>query len=458
MPKKKSTRVPARERITQVVETFFLTEPLLFAAWTMHDVVETADVSTIRVGRGRIEFNPEFITSLRREELRDVVAFESMRILLGHPYARRQDLAELSYQASNLTVQEYLRTALPFERPRDRFGGEEYNHQYHEFYYRELVARAQTQPPEPENPSDDDQDSLSDAVSDPQQLTRSSGDSGASDQGEDQMGADQLDNSSNASSAHGSADESNQRELTQPSTLEAYADAASVGHENTLEWAEDELLQDEINVAVREAAETSGWGSLVGQAREHLLATLRPRLDYRRVLQHFRQSVLSVSRSLTRMKPSRRYGLQQMGSRYEFTTKLLFAVDVSGSMSKRDLDVGFSLVRQFFRHGVESIDVVWFDEKIRNDQPLSLRRARASYDVIGRGGTNFQPVIDFIDDHRHYDGCILYTDGFAPVPEKPKNARTQLLWLFKDEDTYERMNTDLKTLGKAAWVGGGIRN
>ena len=117
----------ARERITQVVESWFLTEPLLFAAWTMHDVSERPSLATIRVGRGKIEFNPDFIRSLRRDQLRSVLGFEAMRILLGHPYCRQQPQAELSYQASNLTVQECLRTTLPMPRARDVWGDERNN-------------------------------------------------------------------------------------------------------------------------------------------------------------------------------------------------------------------------------------------------------------------------------------------------------------------------------------------
>ena len=133
--------------------------------------------------------------------------------------------------------------------------------------------------------------------------------------------------------------------------------------------------QDEINAALQEAAENEGWGSVPGHVQEKLVASLRPKLDYRGVLKNFRQSLLSVRRRLTRMKPSRRYGFAQMGSRYDFTTKLLFAVDVSGSMSKRDLEQGFSVVSRFFRYGVESIDVIWFDTQIQGDA-VTLRRAR----------------------------------------------------------------------------------
>ncbi|WP_182867569.1 DUF2201 family putative metallopeptidase [Rhodopirellula sp. JC639] len=428
----------SRERITQVVEGWFLTEPLLFAAWTMHDVVEHVGIATIRVGHGRIEFNPDFIRSLRRDQLRSVLGFEAMRILLGHPYGRQQPRAELSYQASNLSVQECLRTKLPIPRAREVFGDERYDDQYFEFYYRELAERAnEDEPAEEESPDDEPEQSPCDAAPE-------SGD----DQQQSQPPEDQTPDESR--------DDDSQVDQPIPqqsaaSTLESYSDPDQVGMENTGQWDNDDLQRDEINAAVREAAETDGWGTVGGAAKEQLLATLHPKLDYRGVLRNFRQSVLSVRRRLTRMKPSRRYGFAQMGSRYDFTTKLLFAVDVSGSMGHRDLRLGFSVISHFFRYGVESIDVIWFDEDIRGE-PVTLRRARSSVEVTGRGGTNFAPVMEFIDQNRDYDGLVVFTDGYAPVPSKPKNTRTRILWLFKDEATYRQMNQALRPLGRSAFL------
>src|SRR6056297_1316302 len=134
--------------MTKVVETWSLTEPLLFAAWTMHEIIEDSRVPTIRVGRGRIEYNAEFIGSLAAADLAQVLMFETMRILLGHPYARRKPQPELSYSASNLSVQECLRTDLPVPRPRDLFNDPDADHQYFEYYYRQLAERSETEPEE----------------------------------------------------------------------------------------------------------------------------------------------------------------------------------------------------------------------------------------------------------------------------------------------------------------------
>jgi predicted metal-dependent peptidase len=472
-------RTEPRERITRVVEGWFLTEPLLFAAWTMHEIVSQSNLATIRVGRGKIEFNPKFVDSLRNEELREVLTFETMRILLGHPYSRRQANAELSYSASNLSVQECVRSKLPIPRARDLLGGDQYDHQYFEFYYRELSER-QTED-HSDDPDTPDGANASDN-SGPSQQPSSTGEP-ESEQPESEepeptkpenqsASAEQpdRDDASNEENPHNedsdNAEDSNDDDSSEtdtdsegePSTgLESYADPASVGEQNTEAWDSDDLLQEEISVAIQEAAEGDGWGTLGGHAREQLKATLKPPLDYRGVLRQFRQSVLSVNRKLTRMKPSRRYGFDQMGSRYDFTTQLLFAVDVSGSMSREDLQLGFSVVNRFFQYGVRSVDVVWFDTEIIAP-PVTFRRAKHDIEITGRGGTNFQCLMDLIDGQSQharpsiYDGLIVFTDGQAPVPPTPSNRQTKILWLFHTQAAHERMGANLSKLGATAFL------
>ncbi|MDA8743463.1 VWA-like domain-containing protein [Rubripirellula amarantea] len=456
-------RTSAKARISRVVESWFLTEPMLFAAWTTHHVVTEPRVKTIRVGRGKVEYNSAFIESLKSNELKEVLAFEAMRILLGHPYARRQPNAELTYAASNLTVQEYLRTKLPIPRPRDLFDSDQFDSQYFEYYYRELSERAtgtSDESPNKQPDAEDAEDAGGGADNDAKHEDTSQSDASneepnnepeqnGADQGDDAPGDSDVGDSEASDKNPKHDDTSETGQGSSNSDLQAYADPMSVGIENTSQWDEDELFHDEIHALIREASEHDGWGTLSLSAREQLQATLNPVLDYRAVLRSFRQSVMSVNRRLTRMKPSRRYGFDQLGSRYDFTTKLLFAVDVSGSMGSQDLSLGFSVVSRFFRYGVESVDVIWFDSEIRGG-PLTLRRARHSFEISGRGGTNFQPLMAYLDQHRQYDGLIVFTDGQAPVPRKPINSRTQVLWLLKDRSSYQSLSSGLSKIGRSA--------
>ena len=57
-----------------------------------------------------------------------------------------------------------------------------------------------------------------------------------------------------------------------------------------------------------------------------------------------------------------------------------------------------------------------------------------------------------LDEHRDYDGAIIFTDGYAPVPPRPKHRRTRVLWLFKSEETYRRQYEALRAIGRVAFL------
>lgn len=391
----------ARERIRRTVERWFLVEPLLFAVWTTHHLVVEPRIRTIRVRQGRIEYHPEFIHSLSPQHLEAVLRCEVVRILLKHPYQRRKEQAVLHYLASHITLQESLHTGLPLPHARDIFGSGEFDRQYLEFYYYKLLELL-------------DQRQLSGLLAGP----------GSSLAGEG---------------------------ITAQASLATYANAVTSGEENTQDWGNQTLLAERIDAHIRSAQESNRWGTVAGLLRERILATLAPQLDYRAVLRQFRTSILTEQRVLTRMKPNRRYGFLYMGSRRDFSTRLLFAVDVSGSMGSADLARGFAVINRFFKYGLHSIDVIQFDTIIQGER-LSLKRARHAITLLGRGGTSFAPVMQYIDTHRGYDGLIIFTDGYAPVPPRPKNRTTRILWLFNNEMSYRQMQQGLRSLGRSAYL------
>ncbi|OQW91765.1 MAG: hypothetical protein BWK78_03615 [Thiotrichaceae bacterium IS1] len=60
--------------------------------------------------------------------------------------------------------------------------------------------------------------------------------------------------------------------------------------------------------------------------------------------------------------------------------------------------------------------------------------------------------MDYIDQEKDYDGLIIFTDGYAPVPKPPKNKRTRILWLFNNERNYVNMENLIKPIGRATFI------
>ncbi len=215
-------------------------------------------------------------------------------------------------------------------------------------------------------------------------------------------------------------------------------------------WEEDEARQLELNTLI---SNIKDWGSLPGGMVETVIANTRARIDYRRVLSAFRASVLCTERRLTRLLPNRRTGFTYMGSRRAFATRLLLAVDVSGSVSSRMLAHFYSVITRFFTYGIRSVDVIPFDSELKGS-PRTLKAAarQTRFNIQGRGGTDFQPVFDYISEQRGYDGLIILTDGEAPPPVRKPGTRTRVAWVCESEEAYNTHHTWMERLGKACYL------
>ena len=193
-------------------------------------------------------------------------------------------------------------------------------------------------------------------------------------------------------------------------------------------WDEDELTVQMINEVINT---TKSWGSLGGNFAELLQASVKAKINWRNIFAGFRASIISSKRKLTRMRPNRRTGFDNMGSVRRFDTKLLVAVDVSESISTESLQYFYGVINSAFRYGFESIDVIQFDHGVRAVH--SLKKVIRDIAILGRGGTSFQEPVDYAHENG-YDGLVMLTDGYAPEPDIPEGFKAGLLWVCENED------------------------
>ena len=207
-------------------------------------------------------------------------------------------------------------------------------------------------------------------------------------------------------------------------------------------WEEDELTVQLINGVI---ASTKSWGSISGNFAELLTNSLKAKINWRNVFAGFRASIISSKRKLTRMRPNRRTGFDNMGSVRQFDTKLLVAVDVSGSISTESLKYFYGVINSAFRYGFDSIDVVQFDCGISS--VMNLKKVVREMGVFGRGGTSFQEPIDFA--HKNgYDGLVMLTDGYAPPPRIPDGFKTGLLWVCENQSCLDHHKRWMEKSGR----------
>ena len=190
---------------------------------------------------------------------------------------------------------------------------------------------------------------------------------------------------------------------------------------------------------------TKDWGSLAGNFAEQLKASAKARINWRNVLSGFRASILSTQRKLTRMRPNRRTGFDNMGSIRRFDTRVLIAVDVSGSISSSDLSYFYGVVNSAFRYGFTAVDIIQFDAGVRVVQ--TLKKVMRDVAVLGRGGPSFQEPIAYANENG-YDGLVILTDGYAPEPIIPANMRCKLVWVCNDRSSYENSHHWMEKSGR----------
>lgn len=234
----------------------------------------------------------------------------------------------------------------------------------------------------------------------------------------------------------GSSDEDGDGQQSESPAGDKHRDLAEL-------WEEDDLTVQLINGVI---ASTKSWGSIAGRFAEMLTNSLKAKINWRNVFAGFRASIISSKRKLTRMKPNRRTGFDNMGSVRIFDTKLLVAVDVSGSISSKSLQYFYGVINSAFKYGFDSIDVVQFDCGISN--VCSLKKVIKEIGVFGRGGTSFQEPIDYAHENG-YDGLVILTDGYAPEPILPEGFKTGLLWVCEDQECFDQHKSWMEKTGRA---------
>lgn len=413
-----------KQRLKNITEFWFLTEPLLFAAYCTHELIDNNQIKIpVRTGQRRIEYNPTIIEEFSDKQIMEYLKIEVIRIILKHPYQRLPPFPNrkvLTY-ASNITIADSYKTSvlLPgvnqWPLPKNLCFEE---------YYNKVFAILST-PPEKNSNSGE-------SIIPPDFCPPSS---------DEALESDSESSGSNASSQKTTTNKSGLNEQSSEEQLSAL-------------WEEDEDICCDINDIIEIAEASNTWGTLSGNLIEIIKASKVIALDYRKILSLFKTSILSSKRSLTRMRPSRRFGFAYMGSRYNLSTNLLIAVDISGSVTSNSLRNFFSVVNRFFKNGIEKLDVIQFDHELKTKEPIPFKKAKQEVKIIGRGGTSFQPAADYYCYHPEYDGLIYFTDGYAPEPVFNTKRPIDVLWIFTSKREYEKHKSWVKKLvrNKATYI------
>ena len=193
-----------------------------------------------------------------------------------------------------------------------------------------------------------------------------------------------------------------------------------------LSEADKKLVQKQVEHQLKETAEQTEKrrGTIPGELAgliDRLTHIEPPSFDWKGYLKRFvGNSTVSYTKKLRR-KFNKRYS-GNPGLKIKFKNHICVGVDTSGSVSNSELKEFMNELVHMHKTG-HKITVVQCDTQINSIEEFNPRR---DWEIKGRGGTEFQPVIDHYNDIGKYTALIYLTDGECYPPEDcPRNA----LWV-----------------------------
>ena len=346
--------------VTRARSKLLLTYPF-WGSLALHlEVVEAPEQPTCATDGKHLFYNPDFVASLTDAELLGVVAHEVGHCILGHLWRQGDRNHEKWAQAADFALNNMLRDE-GFTLPKGCLDG-------HKGMSAEQVY----------NKIKNKKKGPSDPTCNP-----------------DPWGQE-------ADPGEGDADGEG---------TPSYKDAG-INPADAQKWA---------NQAAATAQSMKGTGNVPGSILDQLGELLRPQVDWRALLQDFMQSASVVD---YQMKPNKRYihqGWYGIPSTRTEDMEIVIAIDTSGSVSAKLLNVFMSEVRSIVEGlGSYTLHLYAADAEVSGYYEIHDNEGDWPDALPGRGGTDFRPVFTDVEDRGIEPMCMVYlTDAYGPFPDEP---------------------------------------
>ena len=192
--------------------------------------------------------------------------------------------------------------------------------------------------------------------------------------------------------------------------------------------AEKQLIQNQINSQIKTAAEQTikmrGTIPAEMQAIVDELFKPKPRVfDWKAYFRRMLGSIYDINIKKTRRKESIRFP-GAAGIKHKKKVSILVAVDTSGSVNDEELKDFFSEITYIYKAGAR-ITILECDTEITANYEYT---GKWTGKVHGRGGTDFQPVIDYYRKNmKDYAALVYFTDGECSIPN---NVPRDTIWII----------------------------
>lgn len=200
---------------------------------------------------------------------------------------------------------------------------------------------------------------------------------------------------------------------------------------DNLSDSEKKLLKSQAEYQLREAAEEclKARGHLPGEISEiykRITAVTPSKFNWKAYLRRFAGNSYIVETKLSRKKINKRYP-DAPGMKFKPKKHILVAIDTSGSVSNDELIEFFNEIKHMHKTGTE-ITVLQCDTEITSVESYNPKK---DVEVKGRGGTEFDPVLEYYNKNTKRYTCLIYlTDGECYTTVTP---RGRMLWVISSK-------------------------
>lgn len=431
--------VLAKQKLDKVIMEFFSRDSILLNLCCMLDWKTSPRQNTIGVNIKCkvpcIEYNPKFVNAVSLERLELCVVGELFKVLLRHCTTRLKEPRQIAALASSITINQLMNSeiknilaGLDEIAPSPQQFGLEQN-QYYEEYYRNLLERVEAVNEKIKqiwNSLTDEQKEQMVNQAQQQMMGAQNGQGKPQEgQGDPKNGQGVPQDGQGQSQPKNDSDNDYKEYNDQKQAMKDYFDPNGNTNQG---WGQNDLFDADVKNFIESKKDSAKhWGKYTGNIMSEIIAANVTTFSHKDVIKRFKKSVTTFKTIASRLKINRRYDLMFPGHRRQYTTKILFAIDVSGSMSDSDVSYGYGIVEKIFKH-VE-MDIVQWDTDVKVYEK-NFKKKKSRYNIYGRGGTDPTCVFEYADKQKKkYDGIIVFTDSY--FSGDVKEPKYKVLWLFQ---------------------------
>lgn len=198
------------------------------------------------------------------------------------------------------------------------------------------------------------------------------------------------------------------------------------------DMTEEDVRQSVNAVIMADQIARAGGEPGLGEGTERLILNqwLAPVVPWEQELQYWMQELLNAGRSWKRR--NRRYQEMYMPSSFMDEGRLnhlMYFQDVSGSVTNADITRFNSEIYHIKTiYNPKKLTLVQFDDGITKVDIINEEDDFQEIEIKGRGGTNWEPVKAYIEEHKP-TAAIIFTDMGFWGPITPLNIEIPVLWV-----------------------------